>query len=104
MKILKNDMVLVINGNHKGKKGRVLKTFPDTNRVLIEGVNLIKRHTKPSPKNQQGGIVEKEAPIHVSNVMVLINDKATRIGMKILENGQRVRFAKKTGDMLVAAK
>ena len=104
MKIVKNDMVLVISGNQKGKKGKVLKVFPETNRVLVEGVNLIKRHTKPSSKNQQGGIIEKEGPIHCSNVMVISNNVASRVGMKILEDGSRVRFAKKTDEMIVSNK
>ncbi len=86
MKIIKNDTVVVIAGNDKGKTGKVLKVFPKTERIIIEGVNLRKRHTKPSQKNPQGGIIEKEAPIHVSNVMILDpkSKEPTRIGSKII--------------------
>ena len=71
MKIKKNDTVVVIAGAYKGKQGRVIAVFPEKDRVLVEGVNIVKRHTKPNPKNQQGGIIEKEAPIHVSNVKAI---------------------------------
>jgi len=71
IRIKKNDTVLVIAGDDKGKQGRVLMVYPEKGRVLVEGVNMIKRHTKPNQQNQQGGIIEKEAPIHVSNVKVL---------------------------------
>jgi large subunit ribosomal protein L24 len=71
MQILKNDNVLVISGNAIGKQGKVLKVFPDRNRVIIENVNLVKRHSRPSQKNPQGGIVQKEGAIHASNVMVI---------------------------------
>jgi large subunit ribosomal protein L24 len=70
MNLVKNDLVKVISGKYKTKTGKVLKVYPDKNRVIIEGVGMIKRHTKPSRKHPQGGIVEKEAPIHVSNLMV----------------------------------
>lgn len=107
MRVRKGDQVLVIAGNYKGKKGKVLKVFPEKDRVIVEGVNFIKRHTRPSQQNQQGGIIEKEAPIHVSNVMV-IDPKTgapTRIGSKQIfdEKRQRnihVRIAKKSGEML----
>ncbi len=86
MNIKKNDLVVVIAGNDKGKKGKVLKVFPAKSRIIIEGVNLRKRHTKPTQKNPQGGILEKEAPIHVSNVMILDpkSNEPTRIGAKII--------------------
>lgn len=71
MKVKKNDTVVVIAGAYKGRQGRVIAVFPEKDRVLVEGVNMVKRHTKPNPKNQQGGIIEKEAPIHVSNVKVI---------------------------------
>ncbi len=71
MKIKKNDTVMVIAGNDRGKTGKVLKVFPKESRVIVEGINLRKRHTKPSQKNPQGGILEKEAPIHISNVMII---------------------------------
>jgi large subunit ribosomal protein L24 len=71
MKVIKNDTVLVVSGNSKGKKGKVLKVFPKEERVIVEGVNFIKRHTRKSQKNPQGGIVEREAPIHASNVKLI---------------------------------
>jgi len=105
MKVVKNDTVLVISGNYNGKKGKVLKVFPKEQRVIVEGVNFIKRHTKPTQKNPQGGIVEKEAPIHVSKLMVVCPKCAapSRIGRQVLENGKRVRVCKSCGEMLVSA-
>ncbi len=107
MKIKKNDNVIVISGNYKGKTGKVLKVFKDKDRVIVEGVNIRKRHTKPSQKNPQGGITEKEAPIHVSNVMIIDpkTGKGTRIGKKIIlddKTGKRksVRISKSSGEML----
>jgi len=107
MKIKKNDTVTVITGNSKGKTGKVLKVYPSVNRVIIEGVNLRKRHTKPNQKNPQGGIIEKEAPINVSNVMLIDpkSSEATRIGAKIIideKTGKKksVRISRKSGEML----
>ncbi|MBM4170280.1 MAG: 50S ribosomal protein L24 [Ignavibacteria bacterium] len=107
MKIKKNDNVIVISGNYKGKTGKVLKVFPSDSRVIIEGVNLRKRHTKPNQKNPQGGIVEKEAPVHVSNVMLLDpkTNEPTKIGAKIIIDDKtgkkrRVRVSKISGEML----
>lgn len=103
--VRKGDMVLVIAGNDKGKRGKVLKVFPERNRVIVEGVGFIKRHTKPNPKIPQGGIIERERSIHVSNVMV-IDPKLgvpTRIGYRTLEvEGKkvRVRYSKKSGETL----
>jgi large subunit ribosomal protein L24 len=96
------DTVVVITGKDKGKKGRVLAAFPKANRVLVEGVNLVKKHTKPNPANPQGGIVTKEAAIHVSNVMIADpkSGEPTRIGYKSLENGKKVRYAKKSGEVI----
>jgi large subunit ribosomal protein L24 len=71
MKVKKNDTVVVLAGAYKGKQGRVIAVFPKKQRILVEGVNMVKRHTRPSPKNQQGGIIEQEAAIHVSNVKVI---------------------------------
>ena len=86
MKIKKNDMVMVISGNDRGKTGKVLKVFPKNNRVIIEGINIRKRHTKPSQKNPQGGILEKEASINASNVMMLDpkSNEPTRLGAQII--------------------
>jgi len=105
MKVVKNDIVLVISGNYKGKKGKVLKVFPKERRVIVEGVNFIKRHTKPTQKNPQGGIVEKEAPIRVSNLMVVCPkcDVPSRLGRKVLEDGKRVRVCRSCGEMLVSS-
>ncbi len=107
MKIHKNDTVIVIAGNNKGSKGKVLKVFPKTERVIVEGVNIRKKHTKPTQKNPQGGIVEKEAPIHVSNVMIIDpkTNKPSRIGKKVIINDstgkqQRIRVSKSSGEML----
>lgn len=107
MKIKKNDSVIVIAGNYKGSTGKVLKVYPKMNRIIIEGVNLRKRHTKPSQANPQGGIIEKEAPIHVSNVMLLDpkSNEPTRIGTKIIIDDKtgkkkRARVSKLSGEML----
>jgi len=107
MKIRKNDSVVVISGNNKGKTGKVLKVFVEKNRVIVEGVNLRKRHTKPNQKNPQGGITEKEAPINVSNIMFLDpkSGKGTRIGAKLIideKTGKKksVRVSKSSGEML----
>ncbi len=100
MSIRKNDQVVVRAGKDRGKKGRVLSVIPGRNRVIVEGVNLIKRHTRPNPqKNIKGGIVEREASIHASNVMLLDPDsnEPTRIGTKKLPDGSRVRIGRKSG-------
>lgn len=102
LRLRKNDNVQVISGEHKGATGRVLRVFTGKNRVFVEGVNMVKRHTKPTPKNQQGGIVEKDASIHISNLMLVCSKtgKPTRIGNRILENGKRVRFSKKAKELI----
>ncbi len=106
MKIRKNDNVMVIAGNSRGKRGKVLKVYPDKDRLIIEGVNIIKRHTRPSQKNPQGGIVQREASIHVSNVMLIDpkTNEVTRVGMKVVKDEstnkkRRMRVAKATGEM-----
>lgn len=105
MKIHKNDMVKVVAGNARGKTGKVLKVFTDTERVIVEGVNIIKRHARPSQKNPQGGIVQREASIHVSNVMLLDpkTNEPTRVGSKITKDEttgkkKRMRVATATGE------
>jgi large subunit ribosomal protein L24 len=100
--VKKDDTVFVITGKDKGKKGRVIAAFPRENRVLVEGVNMIKKHSKPSQQNPQGGIITQEAPIHVSNVMLTDpkSGQPTRVGYKVLENGQKVRVAKKSGEVI----
>jgi large subunit ribosomal protein L24 len=94
--VKKDDTVFVITGKDKGKKGRIIAAYPRENRVLVEGINMVKKHAKPSQQNPQGGIVNQEAPIHVSNVMLLDpkTNKPTRVGYKVLENGTKVRVAK----------
>ncbi len=100
--VKKEDTVLVITGKDKGKKGRVIAAFPRENRVLVEGVNMVKKHAKPSQQNPQGGILTQEAPIHVSNVMLLDpkSGQPTRIGYKVLDNGKKVRVAKRSGEVI----
>ncbi|MCB0729658.1 MAG: 50S ribosomal protein L24 [Ignavibacteriae bacterium] len=107
MKLKKEDNVIVISGNFKGRTGKILKVFPKKNRIIIEGVNLRKRHTKPNQQNPQGGITEKEAPINASNVMILDpkSNEATRIGKKIIidektSKKRSVRVSRKSGEML----
>jgi large subunit ribosomal protein L24 len=102
MRIKKGDVVRVMAGNDRGKEGKVLKVFPESGRVIIEKINLIKRHQRRTQQNQQGGIVEKEAPIHVSNVMLICPNtkQPTRIGKEILKDGSRARVSKKSGEML----
>ncbi len=100
MHVKKNDTVLVISGNHKGKQGKVLKVFTDKQRIIVEGINLRKKHIKPNQKNPQGGIQEKEAPIHVSNVMLVHNNQRTRVGYKKLEDGTKVRVARASGEVI----
>ncbi len=99
MKIKKGDTVKVIAGKDVGAEGKVLAVDRKNGRVLVEGINKVKKHTKPSAANQNGGIVEKEAYIDASNVMYLHKGKATRIGFKI-ENDKKVRFAKSTGEVI----
>lgn len=97
----KGDMVQVIAGDDKGKKGRVLQVFAATNRALVEGINIVSRHTKPNAQNQQGGIIKKEASVNISNLMLV--DKtgnASRIGRKLNDAGKLVRFSKKSGEII----
>ncbi|MCD4651872.1 MAG: 50S ribosomal protein L24 [Candidatus Cloacimonetes bacterium] len=99
MRIRKGDTVVVISGSYKGVKGAVLKSFPEEQRVIVEKVNFIKRHVRPNPNNQQGGIVEKEAPIHVSNVR-LFNSRTNEVTRPVWrkKGDKRVRLCRKTGD------
>ncbi len=101
-KIKKNDKVMVIAGKEKGKIGTVLKVDADKWRVVIEKVNIVKRHARPGPQAAQGGIIEKEAPVHLSNVMIVCGKctEQTRIGHKRLEDGQKIRVCKKCGESL----
>jgi large subunit ribosomal protein L24 len=103
LKIKKGDKVVVITGRDKGKSGEVLRVLREENRVLVQGVNIVKRHTRPAA-GQPGGIVEKEAAIHVSNVAHVDpkTRKPTRVGYKFLEDGRKVRYAKRSGEVLDA--
>ena len=101
LKIKSGDTVKVIAGDHKGSEGKVQKVLIDKNKAIVEGVNLVKKHTKPSAKNPQGGIVKKEAPIQISNIS-LIDPKtkeATRVGIRV-EGDKKVRFSKKSNQVL----
>ena len=100
MKIKKGDTVQIITGNDAGKTGRVIKVFLDKERVVVEGVNIAKKHARPTQDNPQGGIIEKEASIHISNVMMVAGGKPTRVGYKTLEDGRKVKIAKITGDII----
>jgi large subunit ribosomal protein L24 len=102
LKIKKNDTVLVTTGREKGKKGRVLSVNPSEEELLIERINVIKRHMKPSKKQTQGGIVEKEAPLHISNVMLLCPKcgKPTRIAHAVLADGNKVRLCKRCKEVI----
>jgi large subunit ribosomal protein L24 len=99
MKIRKGDRVKVIAGRSKGKVGDVLRVLPSESRVVVSGVNMIKRHTKPS-RTGEGGIVEREAAIHISNVALLHDDKPTKVGFKFLEDGRKVRVARASGETI----
>ena len=98
--IKKNDTVVILAGEDKGKTGKVLKVLVEKNRALVEGVNMVSKSTKPSAKNPQGGIVKQEAPIHISNLSLVDpkSGKATRVGIKVTEDGKKVRIAKKSGE------
>ena len=100
-KVKKGDQVVVMAGRDKGKRGEVLKMLPAENRLIVQGVNVVKRHTRPSPQGA-GGIIEKEASIHVSNVAHVDpkDGSATRVGFKVLDDGRKVRFAKRSGEVI----
>lgn len=102
MRVKKGDTVVVIAGKDKGKKGLILQVIPKTQRVIVEGVNMVKKHQKATQKVQQGGIVTQEAPVHVSNVMYFDKkvSKGVRVGYKTLNSGEKVRVSKKTGEVI----
>lgn len=106
MHIKKGDMVIVVAGNDKGVRGEVMRVIPSKNRVVVKGVNMVKKHQKPQQGGRsqvQGGIIEFEAPIDASNVMLLDpeSDRPTRVGIRVDDNGQKIRFAKRSGRDLV---
>ena len=100
MKIKKGDTVQIVTGNETGKAGRVIKVFHVKDKIIVEGVNMVKKHARPTQENPQGGVMEKEAAIHISNVMFILGGKPTRIGYKTLDNGRKVKFAKITGEVI----
>lgn len=99
MKIKKGDTVKVIAGKDKGKEGKVLAVNAKNNTVLVENVNMVTKHSKPSMANQNGGIINKEAPLHISNVMLVVDGKATRVGFQ-MDGDKKVRVAKATGEVI----
>ena len=99
LKIKKGDTVKVIAGKNKDKEGKVISVDPKNNKVVVEGVNMVTKHLKPSVANQNGGRIEMEAPIDASNVMLVVNGKATRVGFKV-EDGKKVRYAQSTGEVI----
>lgn len=102
LRVKKGDRVVVLSGKDKDKTGRILSVLPKKEKVIVEGVNIIKKHQKPTRKYPQGGIIEKEAPIHISKVMLVCPkcDKPTRIGARILEDGTKVRVCKKCKEVI----
>ena len=98
LRIKKGDSVKVVSGSYKGQTGRVLKLIKDKDRILVEGINKVKKHTKPSQDNPQGGIVEKELSIHISNLMLLDKNNPIKVGFKVSENGKKVRINKSNGN------
>ena len=100
MKIKKGDMVKIISGSYFGKEGRVLKVINDRQRLIVEGINMLKKHMRPNQENQQGAIIEKEGSIHVSNVQLLHNGKGTKVGYQFSKDGKKVRFSKKTNKVI----
>ena len=100
MHIVKGMIVKVISGNHKGQSGKVLDVFPKKMKAIVEGVNFRKRSVRPTQDNPSGGYIDREAPLHISNLMILHNDQTTRVGYKKLEDGRKVRISVKTNEEL----
>ena len=100
MKFKKDDIVQVITGKYKGQQGRIIKVYPDKNRVIVEGINIINKHERPTQENPQGGIMKKETSIHSSNILYVEGNVPVKVGYKILDNGSKVRFSKKTNNIL----
>ncbi|AIY86880.1 MULTISPECIES: 50S ribosomal protein L24 [unclassified Thermotoga] len=102
MRIKKGDLVEVISGKDRGKRGKVLRVIPKENKVIVENVNMVKRHQRPIPQLREGGIIEREAPIYASKVMVVCPacDKRTRVGYRFTEDGKKVRYCKKCGEII----
>ncbi len=100
--VRKGDTVMVVAGKERGKRGRVLRVIPEKNRVVVERVNMIKKHQRPTQRLRQGGIIEREGSIHLSNVMLLdpTSGKPTRVGMRALSDGKKARLARKSGELI----
>jgi large subunit ribosomal protein L24 len=100
--VRKGDTVVVIAGKERGKRGKVLRVIPEKGRVIVERINMIKKHQRPTQKLRQGGIIEREGSLHISNVMLLDprSDKPTRVGVRALSDGKKVRLARKSGEMI----
>jgi large subunit ribosomal protein L24 len=99
LKLKTGDTVKVIAGDHKGEEGKILEIIIAKNRAIVEGINMISKHTKPSATNPQGGIIKREAPIHISNLMLVENGKPTKVGYR-MEDGKKVRFSKNTNEVI----
>jgi large subunit ribosomal protein L24 len=97
MKIKKGDNVIVLSGKDKGKQGTVSRVLPKTNQVIVDGINVAKKHQKPKGANQQGGIIDRDLPINASNVALVVDGKPTRVGFKVNADGSKVRIAKSNG-------
>ena len=100
MKLHKGDTVVVITGKDKGKEGEIIRAIPRDNKVIVSGVNTAKKHSKPTGANQQGGIIDRDMPVDVSNVMLVHKGKPTRVGYQIQPDGTKVRVAKRTGEVI----
>jgi len=99
LKLKSGDTVRVIAGESKGKEGKIIEIIRNKNRAIVEGVNMVSKHNKPSAQNPQGGIVKKEAPIHISNLMLVVKGEATKVGYRF-EDGKKVRYSKKSGEVI----
>jgi large subunit ribosomal protein L24 len=99
LKFKTGDTVRVIAGDHKGEEGKIVKVIIDNNKAIVEGVNMISKHTKPSAENPQGGIIKKEAPIHISNLMLVENGKTVKVGYR-MDGDKKVRFSKESKEVI----
>jgi large subunit ribosomal protein L24 len=99
LKLKTGDTVMVIAGDHKGEEGKIVEILKAKNRAIVEGVNMISKHTKPSAQNPQGGIIKREAPIHISNLMLVENGKPTKVGYR-MEGDKKIRFSKNTKEVI----
>ena len=100
--VRKGDSVIIIAGRERGKRGKVMRVFPAEGRLIVERLNMMKKHQKPTQKLRQGGIIEREAPLHLSNVMLVDpgSDKPTRVGVRMLTEGRKARIARKSGEII----